>query len=115
MAKAEGNVKVVAAKVEIDEMDAMRDLADKVRDRGEDIVCVLASVVGDSKINFAAVCGKEAVKAGAHAGNILKQVAKIAGGGGGGRPDSATAGGKDPSKLEEAMAAVNGIVASMLK
>ena len=96
-------------------MDAMRDLADKVRDRGDDIVCVLASVVGDSKINFAAVCGKEAVKAGAHAGNILKQVAKIAGGGGGGRPDSATAGGKDPSKLEEALEAVNNIVASMLK
>ena len=58
---------------------------------------------------------EEAVKAGAHAGNILKQVAKIAGGGGGGRPDSATAGGKDPSKLEEALEAVNNIVASMLK
>jgi len=114
-AHVEGNVKVISAKVEIDNMDAMRNLADKVRDRGDDVVCVLASVVGEGKINFAAVCGKEAVKAGAHAGNILKQVAKIAGGGGGGRPDSATAGGKDPAKLEEALEAVNNIVASMLK
>ena len=114
-AHVEGNVKVISAKVDIDNMDAMRELADKVRDRGSDVVCVLASVVGESKINFAAVCGKDAVKAGAHAGNILKQVAKIAGGGGGGRPDSATAGGKDPSKLEEALEAVNNIVASMLK
>jgi len=114
-AHVEGNVKVISAKVDIDNMDAMRELADKVRDRGSDVVCVLASVVGESKINFAAVCGKDAVKSGAHAGNILKQVAKIAGGGGGGRPDSATAGGKDPSKLEEALEAVNNIVASMLK
>ena len=96
-------------------MDEMRDLAAKVRDRGPNVVCVLGSVISDSKVNFAAVCGEGAVKAGAHAGNILKQVAKIAGGGGGGRPDSATAGGKDPTKLEEALEAVNNIVFEMIK
>ncbi len=114
-ARVEGNVRVVSAKVEADSMDALRDLAGMVRDRAANTVCVLASVAGDSKINFAAACGAEAVKAGAHAGNILKQVAKITNGGGGGRPDSATAGGKDPAKLEEALEAVNNIVASMLK
>ena len=114
-AHVEGNVKVISAKVDIDNMDAMRELADKVRDRGSDVVCVLASVVGESKINFAAVCGKDAVKSGAHAGNILKQVAKIAGGGGGGRPDSASAGGRDVSKIPEALEAVAGNLKGMLK
>ena len=76
---------------------------------------VLALVTEEGKINFVAACGKEAVKKGAHAGNILKQVAKMTGGGGGGRPDSATAGGKDPSKLEAALEAVNNIVEEMVK
>ena len=58
---------------------------------------------------------EEAVKRGAHAGKILKEVAKMCGGGGGGKPDSATAGGRDASKLEEALEAVNNIVAEMVK
>ncbi len=114
-AEQAGPVKVVAARVDIANMDEMRDLADKVRDRGADVVCVLASVLNESKINYAAVCGKDAVKAGAHAGNILKQIAKMTGGGGGGRPDSATAGGKDASKLDEALHSVRTIVSDMLK
>ena len=110
-----GGLKVVAARVEIANMDEMRDLADKVRDRGADVVCVLASVINDSKINFAAVCGADAVKKGAHSGTILKQIAKMTGGGGGGRPDSATAGGKDVTKLADALNAVPEIVTGMLK
>ena len=75
------------------------------------LVAVLAVVSEDeSKINFGAVCGPEAVKKGAHAGKIIKQVAAITGGGGGGRPESAKAGGKDVAKLEEALEAVNNIV-----
>ena len=54
------------------------------------------------------------MKKGAHAGKIIMEVAKIVGGGGGGRPDSATAGGKNPAKLEEALEAVNNIVDAML-
>ncbi|MDR3767089.1 MAG: DHHA1 domain-containing protein, partial [Butyricicoccus sp.] len=56
----------------------------------------------------------EAIKAGAHAGKIVKATAAICGGGGGGRPDSATAGGKNVDKLEEALEAVNNIVAEQL-
>ena len=85
-----------------------------IRDKAPNLVSVLA-MAQDGKINFAAACGKEAVKKGAHAGNILKQVAKITGGGGGGRPDSATAGGRDLSKLEEALEAVNTIVEAMVQ
>ena len=58
--------------------------------------------VADGKITFASFCGKEALEKGAHAGNILKTISPIVSGGGGGRPDSASSGGKDPSKLPEA-------------
>jgi alanyl-tRNA synthetase len=66
-------------------------------------------------LKFITGCGKDAVAAGAHAGNIAKQVAAITGGNGGGRPDSATSGGKDIAKTDEAMGAAAGIVAAMLK
>ncbi len=74
---------------------------------------VLSAVNGD-KVSLLCVCGAEAVKKGAHAGKIIKEVAKIVGGGGGGRPDSAMAGGKNPAKLEEALEAVNNIVDALL-
>ena len=77
------------------------------------MVAVLSCVAGE-KVSFLCVCGAEAVKKGAHAGKIVKEVAKICGGGGGGKPDSATAGGKDAAKLEEALEAVNNIVDSLL-
>ena len=53
---------------------------------------------------------KEAVAGGAHAGNIIREVAKICGGGGGGKPDNAQAGGKDPSKIDEALSVVAGLL-----
>ena len=113
-AQTAGGLKIIAAKVEAEDADSLRSLADKVKDRGADVVCVLAAITGEHKISFAAVCGPEAVKAGVHAGNILKQIAKMTGGGGGGRPDSATAGGKDESKLEQALESVNNIVTEMI-
>lgn len=70
----------------------------------------VASVVADGKVVFIAKCGPDAVAQGAHAGNIVREVAKIAGGGGGGRPDFATAGGKDAAKAKEALAAVVGLL-----
>ena len=76
---------------------------------------VVISVLTDGTLKFIAGCGKDAVKAGAHAGNIAKQVAALTGGNGGGRPDSATSGGKDTAKINEAMAAVPGIITAMLK
>ena len=69
------------------------------------MVAVFAAV-SDGKLNFVAVCGADAVKAGAHAGNILKVISVIAGGKGGGRPDSAMSGGRDLDKIDEALAAV---------
>ncbi len=75
----------------------------------------LIAVVGDGKVTFIAKAGANAVAKGAHAGNLVKEVAKIAGGGGGGRADFATAGGKAPEKAAEAIAAVPELLASMLK
>ena len=72
------------------------------------------AVVSDGKLNFAACCGANAVKAGANAGTLCKQVSAICGGNGGGRPDSAMSGGKDLSKIDEALSAAESILASML-
>ena len=99
-----GNIRLICAKVEM-KPDAMRALTDKFKAEYADVVCVLASV-NDGKVNFAVSCGKDAVAGGANAGKIVKQISTLCGGGGGGRPDSASAGGKDASKLDEALAQV---------
>lgn len=99
-----GNVRLICAKVEM-KPDAMRALTDKFKAEYADVVCVLAAV-NDGKVNFAVSCGKDAVAGGANAGKIVKQISTLCGGGGGGRPDSASAGGKDASKLDEALATV---------
>ena len=104
---------MIAAKLSDVTPDMMRVMGDQIKDQEPKTVAVL-STVSDSKINFLCVCGKEAVQVGAHAGKIIKEVAKMCGGGGGGRPDNATAGGKDTSKLEEALEAVNNIVEAQL-
>jgi len=85
--------------------DVLREMCDKVKEKDENAVVLLASDDKETgKVSFACACGKAAVKNGAHAGNIVKKAAVICGGGGGGRPDSATAGGKDASKIEQALA-----------
>lgn len=107
-------VNVIAAKLEDVTPDMMRVMGDQIKEKAPKMVAVLSTVMDGGKINFLCVCGAEAVKAGAHAGKIIKEVAKMCGGGGGGRPDNATAGGKDASKLEEALEAVNNIVDAQL-
>ena len=111
---AVGSVRVIVHKTEGMPMDAARALTDDLKATHDDVV-VLVSVAADGKYNLVCAAGKAAVAAGAHAGNIVRQVSQIAGGGGGGRPDSATAGIKDPAKLEDALAAACGIVEKMLK
>ena len=106
-------VNVIAVKLSDVTADMMRMMGDQIKEQEPKTIAVL-STVSDGKIQFLCVCGKEAVKSGAHAGKIVKEVAKMCGGGGGGRPDNATAGGKDPSKLEEALEAVNNIVDAQL-
>ncbi|MBQ3095480.1 MAG: alanine--tRNA ligase [Clostridia bacterium] len=109
-----GAVRVLATRVEGMTVDAVRSMADQLKAENDDLACVLAAA-GEDKINFVCACGKAAVAAGAHAGNLAREVAKRTGGGGGGRPDSAMAGGKDASKLDEALSAVADLVKSMLK
>ena len=107
------DVNVVATKLEDATPDMLRTMGDSIKEKAPNMVAVLSSVSGD-KVSLLCVCGAEAVQKGAHAGKIVKEVAKLVGGGGGGRPDSATAGGKDPSKLEAALEAVNNIVDALL-
>ena len=104
---------VIAVKLDDANMDMLRQMGDAIKTRAPKVVAVLATVAGE-KINLLCVCGAEAVKLGAHAGKIVKAVASICGGGGGGRPDNATAGGKNIAKLQEALEAVNNIVAEQL-
>ena len=106
-------VNVVATKLEDASADVLRTMGDGIKEKAPNMVAVLSSV-NDGKVSLLCVCGAEAVKKGAHAGKIVKEVAKIVGGGGGGRPDSATAGGKQPEKLEDALEAVNNIVDALL-
>jgi len=75
---------------------------------------VLVGLSADGKVTFVVKAGTEALGRGVHAGNLVRDVAKIAGGGGGGRPDFATAGGKDPAKAAEALAAAKGLVEGQL-
>lgn len=106
-------VKVLTAVVDLD-VDAMRDMGDKLRDKLGKSAVVLASNK-NGKVTFIVMASKDAVASGVHAGNIIKQVAKIAGGGGGGRPDMAQAGGRDASKIDEALNASYSIIEGMVK
>ncbi len=108
-----GAVKVLTVKVPGADAGKLRQMGDVLRDKDESVVAVLASVAGD-KLTFLAVCGKAAVKAGVKAGEIVKHVCTLCGGSGGGKPDSAMGGGKDVSKMDEALASVKDFVASKL-
>ena len=113
-AKEFGSVKAVVASCDAADAAALRDTADKIRDKLESGVVFLAATSGD-KLIFTAMATESAVKAGVHCGNIIKEAAKVAGGGGGGRPDMAQAGGKDVSKLADALAKAEEIIASQIK
>ena len=109
-----GPVKVAVNKLSGVGADEMRKMLDAVKESDRSAVAVFASV-NDGKVTFCAGCGADAVSAGVHAGNLVREIAKIAGGNGGGRPDSAMAGGKDVSKTDEALAIAEKTVADMIK
>ncbi|HBL84064.1 MAG: alanine--tRNA ligase [Clostridiales bacterium GWF2_38_85] len=104
-----GKVKLIRAKFENTDIEALRNAIDNIKDKNPKIVA-LFTTVNDGKLLLASGCGKAAVAAKAHAGMLLKELSQIVGGGGGGRPDSASSGGKDTSKLDEAMTAAETII-----
>ncbi len=108
-AKKVGDVSVITADLKDMAVDAVRALGDTIKDKNPLAVAVFAIHSGE-KLNFIAVCGKEAVAKGAHAGNILREVSAVTGGKGGGRPDSAMSGGKDVSKIQEALNLVQSLI-----
>ncbi len=109
-----GGIKVIA-KVMDDGMDmnTLREVGDNLKKDEASALIVLASKA-DGKVNIISMATKEAIEKGAHAGKIISEVAKEMGGGGGGKPDSAQAGGKDVSKAESAIEKVKDILANQI-
>ena len=106
-------VKLLAAKVEGVDMNGLRDLGDSLKEKLGESVIVLASSV-DGKVSLMAMAAKEAVEKGAHAGNLIKEIAALVGGGGGGRPNMAQAGGKKPEGIDDAIAKVRDILKAQI-
>lgn len=107
-------VKYTTAALKDIDGEALRDLADKIKDKIGSGLVVLGSTSGE-KVQFIAMATKDVLAKGVHCGKIVKEVAKIAGGGGGGRPDMAQAGGKNPEKLDEAIKHVGKIMEDLVK
>lgn len=107
-------LELYTAKVDGTTPDALRSMGDDLKAKSDNVVAVIAGVNGE-KANLVAVCGKNAIAKGVKAGDLVREIAKLAGGGGGGRPDSAMAGAKDLSKLDSAVAAVEETVKGMMK
>jgi len=112
-ARKVGDFHVITANVPDADAGKLRQMGDTLRDKSQDVVAVLTSVNGD-KISILAVCGKNAVAKGLKAGELVKQVCTACGGSGGGKPDSAMGGGKDVTKLDNALALVDDYVASKI-
>ena len=109
-----GDIRIATKKLSGVLPDALRQMTDTAKAENDDLVTVLASVNGE-KITFCVSCGKTAIANGAHAGNLVREVAKLTGGNGGGKPDSAMAGGKDAKKIDEALSKASDILKSQLK
>lgn len=95
-------VKFLAVKLEDVDMNKLRELGDSLKEKLGEGVIVLASKVG-GKVNLVAMTTEGAMAKGAHAGNLIKGIAALVGGGGGGRPNMAQAGGKNPAGIEDAL------------
>ena len=108
-----GGIPLLAARVEARDIDALRNMADMFREKLNTGIVVLGAVINE-KAGFIAAVTKDLTPRGVHAGNIIKEVAKIAGGGGGGREDIAQAGGKDVDKLDAALAQAAKIIEKQL-
>jgi alanyl-tRNA synthetase len=103
-------LRVLAARTEVDGKDALRKMGDRLRDRLGSGIVVLGAII-EGRPNFLAMVTPDLVNRGVRAGDIVRETAAIVDGRGGGRPDVAEAGGRDAAKLDDALAAVAGIVA----
>ena len=108
-----GGLHVLTVTVPDADAGKLRQMGDTLRDKDSNVVAVLSSVNGE-KVTFLAVCGKDAVAKGVKAGDLVKLVCTACGGSGGGKPDSAMGGGKDATKVDNALALVDDFVASKL-
>ena len=107
-------VKVLATKVADVDMNGLRTLGDELKGKIGEGVVVLASAM-DGKVSLLAMATDEAMKKGAHAGNLIKEIASIVGGGGGGRPNMAQAGGKNPAGIDDAIAKVSEVLTGQIR
>ena len=107
-------VKYIAKAVAGVDMNGLRDLGDQLKEKLGEGVVVLASDK-DGKVSLMAMVTDGAMKRGAHAGNLIKGIATLVGGGGGGRPNMAQAGGKNPAGIPQAMDAVAEVLAGQIK
>ena len=107
-------VKVLSAQIPNADVDALRNLADQFRQKHPSGLVVLATVINDKPSLIAAVT-PDLIQRGLKAGDLIKRLAQVVGGGGGGRPDMAQAGGKDPEKLAEALSQVDSYIIENLK
>lgn len=107
-------LEVYIARLDDTTPDALRSMGDDIKSTNDNAVAVIAGVNGE-KASIVAVCGKNAVAKGVKAGDVVREVAKLAGGGGGGRPDSAMAGAKDLSKLDSALSSAINIIKGFIK
>ncbi len=109
-------VKLITASLGEADAKELRSMLDSSKDKGDNIIVILAAEQNEKgTCSFGCFCGKDAIAKGAHAGNIVREVAKVAGGAGGGKPDSAMAGGKEIAKIPEALKAAEEIVKTFVK
>ncbi len=108
-----GGIRVLIKQLSDVDMNAMRDLGDEAKQKLGEAVVVFATETG-GKVNLMATATEGAIAKGAHAGNLIKEIAALVGGGGGGRPNMAQAGGKNPSGIPEALAKAEEVVKSQL-
>ncbi len=101
-AESVGDAKIICRRVDGVDRDGLREFADQLRQKGGSVALLLAAEI-DGKVALLAAVSKDLVKRGVKAGDCVREAAKSVGGGGGGRPDMAEAGGKDPGKIDEAL------------
>ena len=110
-----GPVRLICASFTGVKPESLRVMGDQIRERAPRMVGVIASIQDDKKASILVACGPEAVKAGVHAGKLVKEITSLVGGSGGGRPDNAMGGATDVYKIDEAMGKVPEMIEKMLK